>query len=63
MGKGWTLMKAGKPSVPTIKSFLAKRLHKEARVGMDPFVHSVAFVEDLEKVSGRKRLNPVENCG
>lgn len=50
LGAGWTLMKAGKPSVPTIKSFLAKRLHKESRVGIDPFVHSGTFVNDLEEV-------------
>lgn len=50
MGEGWTLMKAGKPSVPTINSFLAERLPKEARVGIDPFVHSVTFVNGLKKV-------------
>lgn len=43
-------MKAGKPSVPTINSFLAERLPKESRVGIDPFVHSVAFVNGLKKV-------------
>lgn len=43
-------MKAGQPSVPTMKSFLAKRLPKDSRVGIDPFVHSVSFVNDLEKV-------------
>lgn len=50
LGEGWTLMKAGKPSVPTINSFLAERLPKESRVGIDPFVHSVAFVNGLKKV-------------
>lgn len=50
LGKGWTLMKAGKPSVPTIQEFLAKRLPKDARVGIDPFVHSVSSVNALEKV-------------
>ncbi|CAM9741765.1 unnamed protein product, partial [Laminaria digitata] len=49
LGEGWTLMKAGKPSVPTINSFLAERLPKESRVGIDPFVHSVAFVNGLKK--------------
>lgn len=50
LGAGWTLMKAGKPSVPTIKDFLAKHLQRESRVGIDPFVHSVAFVNDLQEV-------------
>lgn len=50
LGAGWTLMKAGKPSVPTIQEFLAKRLPKDARVGIDPFVHSVSSVNALEKV-------------
>ncbi|CAN0242777.1 unnamed protein product, partial [Hapterophycus canaliculatus] len=48
LGKGWKLMKAGKPSVPTIQKFLATRLPKESRVGIDPFVHSVSSVEALE---------------
>lgn len=43
-------MKAGKPSVPTIQEFLAKRLPKDSRVGIDPFVHSVSSVAALEKV-------------
>ncbi|CAM9489667.1 unnamed protein product [Ascophyllum nodosum] len=47
LGEGWTLMKAGKPSVPSIKSYLAERLPRKSRVGIDPFVHSVAFVNDL----------------
>lgn len=51
-------MKAGKPSVPTIKAFLAEHLSPASRVGIDPFVHSAAFVNDLEKVSGKL----VANC-
>lgn len=43
-------MKAGNPAVPTIKEFLAKRLPPSSRVGVDPFVHSAAFVQDLEEV-------------
>lgn len=51
LGAGWTLMRAGKPSVPSIKEFLAKQLPSASVVGFDPFVHSAAFVKDLEKVS------------
>lgn len=50
LGAGWTLMKAGNPSVPTIKKFLSERLPPSSRVGVDPFVHSAAFIRDLEEV-------------
>lgn len=52
LDQGWTLMKAGNPSVPTIKEFLSTHLSPASRVGIDPFVHSAAFVNDLEKVNG-----------
>lgn len=55
-------MKAGKPSIPTIKSFLAKRLPSGSRVGIDPFVHSVAFVNDLEEVRVRRYCVLPINC-
>ncbi|CAN0368130.1 unnamed protein product [Pylaiella littoralis] len=48
LGEGWTLMKAGKPSVPSPAEFLAKRLPKKSRVGIDPFVHSASSVEVLQ---------------
>ncbi|CAM9678665.1 unnamed protein product [Ectocarpus sp. 13 AM-2016] len=51
LGKGWRLMKAGKPSVPTIQEFLAKQLPTQSRVGIDPFVHSASSVKALEKAS------------
>lgn len=50
LGKDWTLMKGGKPSVPTIKAYLAEHLPPNSRVGIDPFVHSVAFVKELQEV-------------
>lgn len=53
LSKGWTLMKAGKPSVPSPGEFLAKRLPKKSRVGIDPFVHSVSSVETLETVRSK----------
>lgn len=43
-------MKAGNPSVPSIKSYLKDRLPRDSRISIDPFVHSVAFVNDLEEV-------------
>lgn len=52
LDQGWTLMKAGNPSVPTIKEFLSTRLSPASRVGIDPFVHSATFVNDLKEVSG-----------
>ncbi|CAM9757186.1 unnamed protein product [Ectocarpus sp. 12 AP-2014] len=52
LGKGWRLMKAGKPSVPTIQEFLAKQLPTQSRVGIDPFVHSASSVKALEKELG-----------
>ncbi|CAM9813886.1 unnamed protein product, partial [Ectocarpus sp. 8 AP-2014] len=56
LGKGWRLMKAGKPSVPTIQEFLAKQLPTQSRVAIDPFVHSASSVKALEKASFRKRF-------
>ncbi|CAN0262014.1 unnamed protein product [Ectocarpus sp. 6 AP-2014] len=52
LGKGWRLMKAGKPSVPTIEEFLAKQLPTQSRVAIDPFVHSASSVKALEKELG-----------
>mmetsp|Transcript_53185 Transcript_53185/g.159197 ORF Transcript_53185/g.159197 Transcript_53185/m.159197 type:complete len:838 (-) Transcript_53185:170-2683(-) len=55
----WTLMKMGQPNVPTIPKFLSEQaLQKREggsdssplgpyRVGMDPYVHSAKFAEDL----------------
>ncbi|CAM9471670.1 unnamed protein product [Ectocarpus fasciculatus] len=54
LGKGWRLMKAGKPSVPTIQEFLAKQLPTKSRVGIDPFVHSASSVKALEKASAKE---------
>ena len=55
-------MKAGKPSVPTIHAYLAKRLPKHSRVGIDPFVHSVSAVETLEKVGSNSCVCLCESC-
>ncbi|CAM9423954.1 unnamed protein product [Sphacelaria rigidula] len=65
LGAGWTLMKAGKPSVPTIKAFLAERLPPSSRVGIDPFVHSAAFIRDLEEEfkAANILLAPLEHTG
>ncbi|CAM9110428.1 unnamed protein product [Choristocarpus tenellus] len=68
---GWTLMKAGKPGVPSISAFLAKRLCAGARVGVDPFVHSAAFAEGLMKArfpnhefkAKSIELSPLEHTG
>jgi len=52
----WQLMKQGLPKVPTIIKFFSKQAvekykksKKRFRVGLDPFVHSASFAEDLNE--------------
>ncbi|KAF6002118.1 Xpnpep2p [Cyanidiococcus yangmingshanensis] len=73
--KGWRLMKAGTPGTPTLEEFLAERSRERNRersgryrVGIDPFVHSYAWVSraldmniHLVPLSGSaETLNPVD---
>ena len=41
LGRDWTLMRAGTAGCPEIPEWLADTLHDGARVGIDPFLHTV----------------------
>ena len=41
LGPGWTLMRGGTPKCPEIQDWLASTLPEGARVGIDPFLHTV----------------------
>ena len=41
LGKDWMLMRAGTAGCPEIPEWLADTLHEGARVGIDPFLHTV----------------------
>lgn len=41
LGPGWTLMRSGTPKCPEIQEWLATTLPQGARVGIDPFLHTV----------------------
>ena len=43
LGPGWTLMRAGTPKCPEIQDWLATSLPEGARVGIDPFLHTVSL--------------------
>ncbi|KAK9856848.1 hypothetical protein WJX84_010209 [Apatococcus fuscideae] len=55
--KGWELMKAGTPGCPEIDEWLVDVLPEGARVGIDPFLHTVAATRSLQqKLAENKRL-------
>ena len=41
LGAAWTLMRAGTPGCPEIPDWLAQNLPDDARVGIDPLLHTV----------------------
>ena len=41
LGPAWTLMRAGTPGCPEIPDWLAQNLPESARVGIDPYLHTV----------------------
>ena len=41
LGRDWMLMRAGTAGCPEIPEWLADTLHEGARVGIDPFLHTV----------------------
>ncbi|KAF5843713.1 Creatinase/Prolidase N-terminal domain-containing protein, partial [Dunaliella salina] len=49
LGKEWTLMRAGTPGCPDIEEWLAANLPASARVGIDPYVHTVDMTRRLSK--------------
>ena len=67
LGPEWTLMKAGTPKVPEIHDWLISTLPENARVGIDPSLHTIEAAEKLQKqlaASGRTLVtlstNPVD---
>ena len=42
LGKGWQLMRGGTPGCPDIPDWLADNLPEGARVGVDPYLHTVS---------------------
>jgi Xaa-Pro aminopeptidase len=49
LGPDWTLMKAGTPECPEISEWLAMQLPEGARVGIDPYLHTIEAAEALER--------------
>ncbi|GLC69902.1 hypothetical protein PLESTF_000893800 [Pleodorina starrii] len=49
LGPQWTLMKAGTPGTPDLEDWLASNLPEGARVGIDPWVHTVNSVRTLQR--------------
>lgn len=49
LGPEWTLMKAGSPGCPDIEDWLADQLPEGARIGIDPFLHTVDAVRKLQR--------------
>lgn len=48
LGEGWTLMRGGSPGVPELPAWLAENLPEGAKVGVDPFVHTLDGAATLE---------------
>ncbi|GIL92401.1 hypothetical protein Vretimale_6469 [Volvox reticuliferus] len=49
LGPQWTLMKAGTAGCPDLEDWLAANLPDGARVGIDPWVHTVNSVRNLRR--------------
>ncbi|GIL68768.1 hypothetical protein Vafri_22006 [Volvox africanus] len=49
LGPQWTLMKAGTTGCPDLEDWLAANLPEGARVGIDPWVHTVNAVRNLQR--------------
>ncbi|KAG2426136.1 hypothetical protein HYH02_014851 [Chlamydomonas schloesseri] len=49
LGPEWTLMKAGTPGCPDLEDWLVANLPEGARVGCDPWVHTVNAVRGLQR--------------
>lgn len=67
LDSNWSLMKAGLPDTPSIHEFVADSLPKGSAVGVDPFLHSIDFVQKFEEVAADADIrllhldsNPVE---
>jgi Xaa-Pro aminopeptidase len=61
LAQGWTLMRGGSPGVPDVGEWLADVLPVGAKVGVDPFVHTVASARKLKTALAAKeqKLVPV----
>ncbi|KAL4428500.1 hypothetical protein ABPG75_002589 [Micractinium tetrahymenae] len=62
LGPEWTLMRHGTPGCPEVQDWLADTLPEGARVGIDPFVHTIEAAEKLRKrlKAAGKSLVPLE---
>ncbi|PSC69930.1 putative Xaa-Pro aminopeptidase P [Micractinium conductrix] len=49
LGSEWTLMRHGTPTCPEVHDWLAEHLHEGARVGIDPFAHTIEAAEKLRR--------------
>ncbi|KAG2489091.1 hypothetical protein HYH03_012317 [Edaphochlamys debaryana] len=65
LGPQWTLMKAGTPGTPDLEDWLASHLPEGARVGLDPWLHTVTAVRGLLRKleEGGKVLVPLLEGG
>jgi len=59
LGPGWRLMKGGVPGTPEISEWLIATLPKGARVGIDPFLHTMESARKLGKDLAAKGLTLV----
>ena len=68
LAEGWTLMRGGSPGVPTPSEWLAATLPPGAKVGIDPFVHTIATARELQQQLSAKEQelvsvnNLVDKC-
>lgn len=49
LDKNWKLMRAGLKDTPLLRDYLASTLADGAKVGIDPYLHSLKDAEDTEK--------------
>ncbi|GJQ14059.1 hypothetical protein GpartN1_g5850.t1 [Galdieria partita] len=57
LDENWKLMKVGVTGFPTLEEFLSENLPTQSVVGLDPFCHSVAFVDNLNKKLSEKDIS------
>eukprot|EP00871_Galdieria_phlegrea_P004242 jgi/Galph1/4819/GphlegSOOS_G3442.1 len=64
----WELMKGGVPGVPSLEDWLVQNLSANSVVGLDPFVHSYHFVDNMRTLLLKMDIslvfltkNPIDN--
>jgi len=57
LDENWKLMKVGVADYPTLEEFLLQTLPSHSAVALDPFCHSVSFVDNLKKKLSSKDIS------